>query len=151
MSARTLRLSISTPERQVVDARGVRSVRAADESGGFGILPGHADLLTVLVPSVVRWRAADGDEQYCAVRGGILTMTGGDHVAIASRQAVPGRRLEALEAEVVSANAAEADADRRARVAQLQLHARAVRQMMRYLVPGGGDALSDLFADGGGR
>ena len=137
-----------TPEKQVVDAHDVRSLRASDESGSFGILPGHADLLTVLVPSVVRWRNADGEEQLCAVRGGIFTMSGGNRAAIACRQAVLGDRLDELEANVASANAEEEDADRRARVAQLQLHARAVRQMMRYLVPGGGGTLQDIFPEG---
>lgn len=148
MSGR-LHLSIATPERQVVDADGVRSVRAADESGGFGILPGHADLLTVLPPSVVRWRQEDGTELFCAVRGGVFTVTGGNRVAIACRQAVPGDRLDALEGQVETTRAEEDEADRRARVAQVQLHARAVRQMMRYLVPGGGDSLENLTKDGG--
>ena len=38
----------------------VVSVRAEDASGSFGILPGHADFLTSLAPSVVRWRRRDG-------------------------------------------------------------------------------------------
>jgi len=146
MSGRAMHLSISTPG-QLIEHSDVRSIRASDESGSFGLLPGHADLLTVLAPSVVRWRCADGPEHYCAVRGGILTMTGGDRVGIACRQAVLGDRLEELEADVTMANVREQDADRSARVAQLRLHARAVRQIMRYLVPGNGDDLSDLLMD----
>ncbi len=45
----------STPAAILIDADDVRSLRAEDESGAFGVLPGHADLLTVLPPSVVRW------------------------------------------------------------------------------------------------
>ena len=138
MTPSAMHLSISTPD-QLIDRPDVRSIRAMDESGSFGLLPGHADLLTMLAPSVVRWRDTADTEHYCAVRGGILTMTGGDRVAIACRQAVLGDRLEELEADVVSANERQEDTDRRARVAQLQLHARAVRQIMRYLVPGGSD------------
>jgi F-type H+-transporting ATPase subunit epsilon len=48
-----------------------------------------------------------------------------------------------LEAEVQAERAAETDADRRARVEQMQLHARAVRQLMRYIRP---TAPSDLEA-----
>lgn len=149
MAERTLHLSISTPERQMVDARDVIALRAVDASGSFGVLPGHADLLTVLTPSVVRWRQADGAEHFCAVRGGVFTMTGGMHAAIACRQAVLGDRLEALQAEVASANARELDTDRRARVAQTQLHAQAVRQLMRYLVPeqGAGAMVSGNLED----
>ena len=55
-----MRLLISDPTKVVVDDTDVVSVRAEDESGWFGILRGHADLLTVLTPSVVAWRHADG-------------------------------------------------------------------------------------------
>jgi F-type H+-transporting ATPase subunit epsilon len=50
-----LQVIIGTPAKLLVDVDGVRSLRAEDESGAFGVLPGHADLLTVLPPSVVRW------------------------------------------------------------------------------------------------
>lgn len=133
--SRVLRLTIATPKAAVVDARDVRAVRAMDESGSFGMLPGHADLLTVLPASVVRWRDQSDAVHYCAVRGGVLTVTGGAHVAIACRQALLGDRLEDLEAEIHASRSAEEEADKRARVAQAQLHARAVRQLMRYLVP----------------
>jgi len=142
--SRALELSIATPDEQVVHAVDVRSVRASDASGSFGILPGHADLLTVLPPSVVRWREADGVEHYCAVREGVFSMTGGTRVGIACRQAIRGERLADLEREVAAAREAVSDADRRARSEQVKLHARAVRQIMRYLVPSGGSA-DDIF------
>ncbi|MDW6024406.1 F0F1 ATP synthase subunit epsilon [Mesorhizobium sp. BAC0120] len=136
MSA-TLHLTITTPSAILADRVQVRSVRAEDESGGFGILPGHADLLTVLSASVVRWRSDDDIRHYCALRGGVLTVTEGRQVAIACRQGTLGDDLAKLEAEVRAMRAAETDADRRARVEQMRLHARAVRQLMRYLRPGG--------------
>ncbi|MDR1968873.1 MAG: F0F1 ATP synthase subunit epsilon [Burkholderiaceae bacterium] len=142
-----MHLSIATPESQVVEAGDVVAIRARDESGSFGILPGHADLLTVLPPSVVRWRTAGGEELFCAVRGGVFTLTGGQRAAIACRQAVVGKRLDALPADVMAASEQETDAQRRALVAQAQLHARAVRQLMRYLAPGSSDALRNLFGD----
>ncbi|HZV09855.1 MAG TPA: F0F1 ATP synthase subunit epsilon [Novosphingobium sp.] len=140
-------LAISTPERLVVEAE-VRSVRAMDESGSFGLLPGHADLLTVLPPSVLRWRDAAGAEGFCALRGGVLTMTGGRHLAIACRKALPGGRLEALEDDVIAAGAAEEEAARNARVAEARVHAQAMRQLMRFLTADGADGLGDLFAGG---
>lgn len=135
----SLRLTIATPSTLLVDAEGVSSIRAEDESGGFGVLPGHADLLTVLPASVVRWRAAAGGG-CCAVRGGVLTVTRGERVAIACRQAILGENLETLENEVKAMRAMQLDAVRRARVEQARLHAGAVRQLMRYLRPGAGDA-----------
>ncbi len=72
-----LTLTVTTPLRVAVNAHDVAAIRAEDASGGFGILPGHADLLTVLAPSVLRWRGRDGIAHYCALRGGVLRVTGG--------------------------------------------------------------------------
>ncbi len=132
-----LRLTIATPASLLVDAGGVRSVRAEDASGAFGVLPGHADLLTVLPPSVVRWTGAGEATRYCALSGGVLTVSGGSRVAIACRRGTLGDDLARLEADVAAQRAAELDADRRAKVEQLRLHARALRQLMRLLRPGG--------------
>ncbi|WP_296706015.1 F0F1 ATP synthase subunit epsilon [Rhodoblastus sp.] len=129
----SLNLTISTPASVLVDSAKVQSIRAEDESGGFGILPGHADLLTVLPASVVRWRERDGVAHFCALKSGVLTVTGGHRVAIACREGAIGDDLPTLEAQVQALRAAETDADRRARVEQMRLHARAVRQLMHYL------------------
>lgn len=131
----SLRLTIATPSTLLVDADGVSSIRAEDESGSFGVLPGHADLLTVLPASVVRWRSEDGAIGCCAVRGGVLTVASGARVSIACRQAILGASLETLESEVQAMRVTQLDAVRRARVEQTRLHARAVRQLMRYLRP----------------
>jgi len=144
---RALRLTITTPNVVLLDEGDVRSVRAEDRSGGFGLLPGHADLLTVLPPSVVRWRRSDGPERYCAIRGGVMTVTQGERVSIACRHGVLGEDLQKLEAEVRSARAAEIDAAARARVEQTRLHANAVRQLIRYLRPSGASE-SVFFGDG---
>ena len=53
-----MRLLITTPTAVVIDDPDVVAVRAEDESGGFGILKGHADLLTALTVSIVSWRDA---------------------------------------------------------------------------------------------
>ena len=41
-------LSITTPLEIVLSETGIASLRGEDASGGFGILPGHADFLTVI-------------------------------------------------------------------------------------------------------
>jgi len=133
----SLHLRISTPVKVLVDSEGVRSVRAMDASGSFGILPGHTEMLTVVPASVVEWCEADGRRQYCAVRGGVLTVAEGRRVTVASRQAVCGRSLDELEGVVHEARQADTDADRRARVEQLRFHAQAVRHLLQYLLPGG--------------
>lgn len=130
-----LHLTITTPTTVLVDSAKVVAVRAEDESGGFGILPGHANLLTVLPASVVRWHERSGATRFCAVRGGVFVVSGGERVAIACRQGTMGDDLAQLEKDVREMRRAEAEADKSARVEQMRLHARAVRQLMRYLRP----------------
>ena len=131
----TLHLTVTTPSQILVESDNVAAVRAEDQSGSFGILPGHADLLTVLVPSVLRWRTADGAARYCAVRGGVFTVAAGRDIAVACREGVVGDSLEDLEAKVRTVRAQELEGDRKVRVEQVRLHALAVRQLLRYLRP----------------
>jgi F-type H+-transporting ATPase subunit epsilon len=128
-------LTIATPARVVVDGLPIVSLRAEDESGAFGIRVGHADLVTLLSASVVRWTTVDGVEHYCAVDGGVLIVSHGTSVSLACREAVLGESLQRLEADVHTVRAAQIDAMRRARVEQTRLHVQAVRQMLRYLRP----------------
>ncbi|AMV45746.1 ATP synthase F0F1 subunit epsilon [Paraburkholderia caribensis] len=131
----TLTLTIATPSEVVVDTLAIRSLRAEDESGAFGIRVGHADMVTLLSASVVRWTTPDGNEQFCAVDGGVLIVSNGTTVSLACREAEPGDSLAGLEAQVHRARANRLDAIRRARVEQTRIHAQAVRQMLRYLSP----------------
>jgi F-type H+-transporting ATPase subunit epsilon len=123
----TLYLTVTTPSQILVESDNVAAVRAEDQSGSFGILPGHADLLTVLVHSVLDWRTTDGAARFCAVRGGVFTVASGRDVAVACREGVVGDSLDDLEAKVRAVRAQELEADRRARVEQVRLHALAVR------------------------
>jgi F-type H+-transporting ATPase subunit epsilon len=132
-----MRLIISEPTRVVAEHDDVVSVRAEDASGGFGILDGHADLITVLTNSVVIWRHADGRQGWCAVRRGVLSVTSGTQVAIATRQAQLGDDLATLEHAVLARFQAELDAERRARVVATKLHTAAIRQFVKALRPDG--------------
>jgi F-type H+-transporting ATPase subunit epsilon len=130
-----VRLVVTTPTAVALDVEGVASVRAEDETGSFGVLRGHADLLTALVDTVVIYRLADGPRRYCAVRGGVLSVVGGDRVAIATREAVPGDDLAQLERGVL-ARFRQADEDEAAaRVASEQLHLAAIRRIFGHLRP----------------
>ena len=81
-----MRLRIITPLTVVADAPDVIAVRAEDASGSFGILPGYADFLTSLAVSAVRWKTSTGARHYCAVRRGVMTVTGGQDIAIVTRE-----------------------------------------------------------------
>ena len=134
-----LRLTISTPASILVDAEVILALRAEDESGSFGILPGHADFLTVLTPSVLRWHAAGNIERFCAVEEGVLRVSRGRSVNIACRTGVLGDSLAALETQIAASHAKRVDTARQARVEQTRLHAQAVRQLLRYLRPNRGE------------
>jgi F-type H+-transporting ATPase subunit epsilon len=146
----TLHLLIATPASVLLDSEQVVALRAEDETGSFGILPGHADFLTVLCPSVLRWHADDGVGHFCAVEGGVLRVVDGHDVTIACRNGVLGDSLEILEAQIKAERAKQVDAARRARVEQTRLHAQAVRQLLRYLRPDAAPsgAASQASADG---
>ncbi len=134
-----IHLVLSSLGAVVVECSGVRSVRAEDASGSFGLLPGHADLLTVLVPGVLSWRTDDDARwQYCAVRGGVLTLRGGRELRIATREAVPGDDLERLEQEVRTRLVEQERRERSARSEARQLELRALRELMRPLRAAGG-------------
>jgi F-type H+-transporting ATPase subunit epsilon len=148
MSKNALWLTIATPSQVWFDGIEIVSLRAEDASGSFGIRTGHADFVTQLTSSVVRWTGKDNAPRYCAVSGGVLLVLGGATVSIACREAIPGESLEGLEAIVRRRHADEGEAARRARVDQVCLHARAVRQILRYLRPRTGTDSADPAATG---
>ena len=131
-----MKLRITTPLEVLVDEDGVASLRAEDASGGFGILSGHADIFTRLEVSVVSWRQADGSLRHCAVRGGVLTVTGGRQIAIATPEGVLGDDLLRLDEVVLAAFQAGEEAERVEHVEQARLQLNAIRQIMRHLRAG---------------
>jgi F-type H+-transporting ATPase subunit epsilon len=130
-----MRLLITTPTTVVVDDSAVAALRAEDESGSFGILNGHADFLTALTVSVVSWRRDEGVRRYCAVRHGVFSVSGGNQVAIATREAIVGDDLGHLEKVVLAGFRDSIEAERTARTGGLQLEMNAIRQIVRYLRP----------------
>lgn len=128
-----MRLRITTPLAVVVDEPGVLALRAEDATGSFGILPHHADLLTSLAVSVVSWRCAAGSRRFCAVRRGVLSMTKGQEIAIATREAVPGDDLATLEQTILKRFSDDLEAERSEHVASTRLHLSAIRQIVSHL------------------
>ena len=96
-----MKLIVTTPTRVVVD-REVSYVQAEDRSGRFGLLPGHENFLTALVPSVLIYRSGPGGagrEAYVAVRRGILRVTP-EGVQVAVRDAHASDDLAGLQEEI---------------------------------------------------
>jgi F-type H+-transporting ATPase subunit epsilon len=130
-----MKLKVATPLDIAVDSDDVTHLRAEDETGAFGILPGHAEFLTALAISVVSWRDRAGTEHHVAVRGGMLEVRGGEAIAIATPEAVPGDDLDLLEEEVLSRFRRQVAEEQSARSDSQRLYLAAIRQIYHYLRP----------------
>ncbi|HZU38168.1 MAG TPA: hypothetical protein VFA18_19755 [Gemmataceae bacterium] len=95
-----MKLEILVPDGVILDAP-IRSLRAADASGLFGLWPNHEDFATLLVPCILSYRDEENRERYAAVDGGVLVLQKGQ-VSIGTREAVLADRIE----EVADAAAA---------------------------------------------
>lgn len=146
-----MKLRVATPMSVVVDASDVESVDAEDETGWFGIHPGHADFVTSLTISVVSWRDAAGREHHVAVRGGVFTVRGGDTVEIATRQAVGEETLARLGDAVIERFREEAESERASRVSASRLEIAVLRQLQRYLDAGRASGPQTLSPQGEAR
>jgi F-type H+-transporting ATPase subunit epsilon len=69
MNLFSLRLQDAT---RVQEIPGVASFVGEDASGSFGILAGHARMMTVLVTGLARFRVGDGSWRYLAVPGALV-------------------------------------------------------------------------------
>jgi len=136
-----LKLHIITPLTVAVEEADILAVRAEDESGSFGILPGHADFLTRLKISVVDWKRADASRHYCAVRGGLLNVINGRDVSIAAREAISSDDLLKLHDVVLAQFHDELETERNERVGGTQLQLAAIRKIMQRLRPDSQDGL----------
>jgi F-type H+-transporting ATPase subunit epsilon len=125
-----VRLLVTTPTAIIVDVPDARHIRAEDSTGAFGIEKGHADLLTLLVVSVVTWESA-GVEHYVAVHGGVLRVRRGSRVEVATDDALAGDDLAALQQAVLVRYRAEVEAEAEARTRAMRLHAHAFEALYR--------------------
>lgn len=130
-----MKLLVTTPMAVVMDAPEVRYVRAEDETGAFGILPGHADFITVLAVSVLSWRDRSDEEHHIAVRRGVLTVRNGN-VEVATREAVGEDTLQELGHAVLARFEEEERSEEESRVSASRLQLAAIRQLQRYLEAG---------------
>ena len=135
-----MKLSVATPLAIVVDAADVAHLRAEDETGAFGILPGHAEFVTALAISVASWRDHQGAEHHVALRGGVLRISG-DMIEIATPEAVKGDDLHSLETEVLAAFRRQQADEQAARTDAERLYLAAIREIFRFLRPPRGDRL----------
>jgi len=127
-----MRLVVTTPTEVVENVEDILSVRAEDSTGGFGIQPGHANFVTVLPVSVVTWRDA-GREGHIVVRGGVLTVQGGDRIDIAARGAWRDDQLAQLGPSALADLQRADEKEDVTRKSEHRLHLSTVRQIERLI------------------
>jgi F-type H+-transporting ATPase subunit epsilon len=143
-----MKLTVATSLAIVLEADDVAYIRAEDETGAFGILPGHADFLTALAVSVVTWRNTLGQEHHIAVRGGMLEVHDGDVAAIAAREAICDDDLQRLEREVLAKYRRTVEEEQSERTDTQRLYLAAINQIYRFLRSERGRPVSPAYTAG---
>jgi F-type H+-transporting ATPase subunit epsilon len=97
-----LRLEVATPTRLVVSGE-VDEVVVPGSEGSFGVLPGHAALLSLVGTGEVMYRTGR-DEHYLAVSGGFAEV-GPTHVTILAESAERPEEIDVARARVAGERA----------------------------------------------
>ncbi len=121
-----MRLEVITPMAVRVD-RPVARIVAESPDGFFGMLPGHIDLVSELVPGILLYETAEGTERFVAVNSGTLVKCG-DVVRVAVRGAIEGDDLAELRARVEADFHKRDEDERDARAALARLEASMIRR-----------------------
>ena len=136
-----MRLRILSPLATILDRPDMAQVSARDESGAFGIRPGHAPFLTVLPPSVLTLRLERGGTLYAAVAGGLLRVDH-DGVLVTTADAAVGPDLAPLAARVRAEQATRQRRRTEGQVQERKLHATLIHHLL--------DSVADARGDDGG-
>lgn len=88
-----MKLRVILPTKVLIDKE-VTKVVAEAEDGSFGVLPKHIDFVASLVPGILTFQSADGEE-FLAIDEGILVKCGAE-VRVSARNAVLSNNLGML-------------------------------------------------------
>ncbi|MFB3764040.1 MAG: F0F1 ATP synthase subunit epsilon [Methanotrichaceae archaeon] len=92
-----MRLRVYLPMKVLIDKEVTKVVSEA-ENGSFGILPKHIDFVAVLVPGILIFQSAEGEE-FLAIDEGILVKCASE-VRVSTRNAVLSKDLRMLKQTV---------------------------------------------------
>ena len=109
MSDTLFTLRIVTPPKTA--ERRIKTIRLKDETGFFGIMKGHINFVTALVPSLCYYLDENDREVFLAVDGGIVSIKGG-MVTITSREIFESDDAEKL-AEIIENTIVKKDSSER--------------------------------------
>lgn len=93
-----MKLKVVLPTGTLVEQEAVK-ITAEAENGSFCLLPHHIDFVAALVPGLLSFENAKGEEEFLAVDEGVLVKCGNE-VTISSRNAVRGAVLGELKRAV---------------------------------------------------
>ena len=106
MNAFPLHLQSATQYQRV---EGVTSFIGEDDSGSFGIQPGHARMMTLLTFGLARFRVVDRDWEYVALPGALAYFVDGQ-LQLNTRRYVRGTDYEGISAALQKELLAEEEA-----------------------------------------
>ena len=121
-----MRLKVLCPTAVALE-REVVKVIAEGQDGVFCILPRHVDCASALIPGILTFATADGDEQYVAVDQGILVKCG-DTVSVSTYSAIHNDDLDELRAAVERQFLELEEQEKKTRTAVAKLEADLVRR-----------------------
>ena len=123
-----MNLKVLLPTEVLVDAAAGK-VTAEAENGAFCLLPRHIDFVAALVPGILSYETADGQETFLAVDEGVLVKSA-DQVTVSTRHAVSGLTLGELRKSVQERFKAEDEREKTVRSAMAKIEAGFVRRFL---------------------
>lgn len=128
-----MKLHVLLPIEVLVEEE-VSKIVGEGQNGSFCLLPRHVDFVTALVPGILSWTTAAG-EQLAAVSEGVLVKSG-PNVSISARDGIRGGQLETLQQLVQERFLTLDDRERSARQAVARLEADFFRRFLESGEPG---------------
>ncbi len=123
-----MNLKILLPSQVLMEEK-VAKIVAEGAEGYFGLLPGHIDFTTALVPGLLTIVSAKGERELLAIDQGVLVKRGPD-VWISTRNAVRNADLGMAKNLVEEQFKTLDDRERMARSATAKLEADIIRRFM---------------------
>lgn len=123
-----MNLKVLLPSQVLMDEK-VNKIIAEGGEGYFGLLPGHIDFMTALVPGLLMIYLESGHEELLAVDQGILVKRGQD-VWISTRNAIRNADLGSAKNLIEEQFKTLDERERMARSATAKLEADIIRRFM---------------------
>ncbi len=99
MTQSVMTMKILIPFQIFEERTDVTNIVVETSAGSFGILPRRLDCVATIVPGILIYETAGGEEKYAALDEGVLVKTG-QEVFLSVRRAHGGDNLEALQRSV---------------------------------------------------